>query len=415
MRPGNFAIVPDRRPAAAGGGRLIRGRAAELLGLTPDIVAVSTAMFVMGLGENLWRRFLPKYLESFGAPITAIGLFGTAEDFLDGVYQYPGGWVADRYGRRRALILFVSLTAAGYALFALMPAWPLAFAALALVMAWDAMASPALFAVVGDALPRQKRTMGFTVQSILRRVPIILAPTLGGLAIAYFGLRSGMQLGLVVSIALAVLTLAVASRVSIPVVPDESPTHIGHVWRAFPRPLRWLLTSDIFIRTCEAMVDVFLVLYAVNIVGISMARFGILVAVQAATAMLVYLPAARIAERIGKKPFVVATFTAFALFPLAVVYASSFTALAVAFVVGGLREIGEPARKALIIDLAVPSLRARTVGLYYLGRSLAIAPAAFIGGLLWRVSPALPFYVAAAIGLLGTLAFVRTVDADSAG
>lgn len=415
MRPGNSAIAPDRRSNAEGGGRLIRGRAAELLGLTPDIVAVSTAVFVMGLGENLWRRFLPKYLESFGAPITAIGLFGTAEDFLDGVYQYPGGWVADRYGRRRALILFVSLTAAGYALFALMPAWPLAFAALALVMAWDAMASPALFAVVGDALPRQKRTMGFTVQSILRRVPIIAAPTLGGIAIACFGLRSGMQLGLVVSIALAVLTLGVASRVSIPVVPDESPTRVGHVWRAFPSPLRWLLTSDVFIRACDAMVDVFLVLYAVNIVGISMARFGILVAVQAATAMLVYLPAARIAERVGKKPFVVATFTAFALFPLTVVYASGFTALVVAFVVGGLREIGEPARKALIIDLAVPSLRARTVGLYYLGRSLAIAPAAFIGGLLWRVSPALPFYVAAAIGLLGTLAFVRTVDADNAG
>src|SRR5215204_6449777 len=117
-------------------------------------------MFLMGLGENLWRRFLPKYLESLGAPITAIGLFGTAEDFLDGVYQYPGGWVADRYGRRHALLLFVSLAAAGYVLFAVMPAWPIAFAALALVMAWKAMASPTLFAVVGDALPREKRTMG---------------------------------------------------------------------------------------------------------------------------------------------------------------------------------------------------------------------------------------------------------------
>ncbi|HET7553270.1 MAG TPA: MFS transporter [Gemmatimonadaceae bacterium] len=415
MRSGNSA-VPSAHPSDADGrGVPGRSRAAELLGLTPDIVAVSTAIFVMGLGENLWRRFLPKYLESFGAPITAIGLFGTAEDFLDGVYQYPGGWVADRYGRRRALIIFVSLTAAGYVLFTLMPAWPLAFAALALVMAWDAMASPTLFAVVGDALPSEKRTMGFTVQSILRRVPIILAPTLGGLAIAYFGLRSGVQLGLVASIALAMLTLAVVSRVRIPVVPDDSPMHIGHVWRVFPRQLRWLLTSDVFIRTCDAMVDVFLVLYAVNVIQISMTRFGILIAVQAATAMLVYFPAARIAERTGKKPFVVATFAAFALFPLAVVQASSFATLVVAFVVGGLREIGEPARKALIIDLAVPSLRARTVGLYYLGRSFAIAPAAFAGGLLWHASPALPFYVAAVIGLLGTLVFIRTVDAEHAG
>ena len=58
-----------------------RHRAIEFFGLTPEIVAVSTSMFLLGCGENLWRRFLPKYLQSLGAPITAIGAFGTAEDF----------------------------------------------------------------------------------------------------------------------------------------------------------------------------------------------------------------------------------------------------------------------------------------------------------------------------------------------
>ena len=386
-----------------------RSRLVKAFGLTPDIVAVSATMFVMGLGENLWRRFLPKYLESFGAPVTVIGLFGTTEDFLDGVYQYPGGWVADRHGRRRALLLFITLTALGYALFAAMPAWPIAFAALALVMAWDAMASPTLFAVVGDALPREKRTLGFTVQSILRRGPIVVAPTIGGILIAHWGIRGGVRLGLLVSIMLAAAALGIASRVRIPVVPDASPVNIGLVWRAFPRSLRWLLASDVFIRTCEAMVDIFLVLYAVNVTGISPAQFGVLVAVQAATAMLVYLPAARIAERTGKKPFVTVTFVMFALFPVAIVWARSFAWLVLAFVVGGLREIGEPARKALIIDLSAPSLRGRSVGLYYLCRSLAIAPAAFIGGLLWTIAPAFPFYVATGIGSIGTIVFIRTV------
>lgn len=367
-------------------------------------------MLLMNLGENLWRRFLPKYLQSLGAPITAIGLFGTAEDFLDGVYQYPGGWIADRYGRRAALLLLVSLTIVGYALFAMLPSWPPAFLALAFIMAWDAMASPTLFAVVGDALPREKRTMGFTVQSILRRVPIVIAPMLGGMAIAALGLRRGVQLGLAISIALALATLLVASRIQIPVVRDEQVVNIRHVWASFPSALRWLLASDVFIRTCEGMVDVFLVIYAINVVGVNAPQFGILVAVQAATAMLVYIPAARIAEYTGKKPFVIATFCCFALMPLAVVWARSFAWLVVAFVIGGLREIGEPARKALIIDLAAATLRARVVGLYYLVRSLAIAPAAFIGGLLWRISPQLPFYAAASFGIVGALVFSRTVN-----
>src|SRR5690349_15398187 len=108
-------------------------------------------MFLLALGENLWKRFLPKYLEALGAPIPAIGLFGTCQDFLDGVYQYPGGWISDRYGRRRALLLFVALAALGYVLYGVAAAWPVVFLGLVFVMAWSSMASPTLFAVVGDA------------------------------------------------------------------------------------------------------------------------------------------------------------------------------------------------------------------------------------------------------------------------
>jgi MFS family permease len=164
-----------------------------------------------------------------------------------------------------------------------------------------------------------------------------------------------------------------------------------------PSPLKWLLVSDVFIRTYEGLVDVFLVLYAINVVGVSAAGFGALIAIQMMTAIVSYVPAAKLADRVGRNPLVIATFVAFSLFPITVALAGSFSGLAIAFVVGGLRELGEPARKALIVDLAEPALRARSVGLYYLIRSLAIAPTAFIGGLLWQVTPALPFWAAGAI------------------
>ena len=196
---------------------------------------------------------------------------------------------------------------------------------------------------------------------------------------------------------------------------DRSPAHIVAVWRSLPRPLRWLLTSDIFIRTSEGLVDVFLVLYAVNILGTSAPRYGLLVGVEMVTSILSYLPAAHLADRVGRKPFVVATFVAFALFPVAVVLATDFTTLTLAFVLGGLRELGEPARKALIVDLTVPALRARSVGVYYLVRSVVIAPAALVGGLLWEVSPGLPFWVAGGIGLGGVLLFAATVEERYAG
>ncbi len=118
----------------------------------------------------------------------------------------------------------------------------------------------------------------------------------------------------------------------------------------------------------------------------------------------------KIADRLGRKPFVIATFVCFALFPVAVVLANSFAWLVGAFVIGGLREIGEPSRKAMIVDFADAQTRARTVGLYYLVRSLSITPASAIGGLLWRIKPQIPFFAAGVIGIVGTLLFAATVE-----
>ena len=113
--------------------------------------------------------------------------------------------------------------------------------------------------------------------------------------------------------------------------------------------------------------------------------------------------------RVGGRPFIIATFCAFALYPLAIVSARDFTGLVIAFIIGGLREIGEPARKAMIVDLSKSELRARTVGLYYLLRSLTITPAAAIGALLWKRSPQTPFVLAGVFGIVGTFVFITMV------
>lgn len=397
---------------------LLRGgtrwsRARDFLALERNIVIVSAAMLLLALGENLWKKFLPKYLLALGAPITGVGLLGSVEDLLDGLYQYPGGWLSDRFGRRTALFGFIALALVGYVIYGIAPTWMWIVAGLVLVKAWSSMASPTLFAVVADALPKERRAIGFTVQSILKRLPIAVAPIIGGVLIARAGLVSGMRALFGVTIVLAIASLVAVSRLRIERIHGE-PLTVRGVWSSFPRSLRWLLVSDVFIRTCEALVDVFLVIYATSIVGISAPRFGILIAVQMVTAMLIYVPAAALADRIGRKPIVVATFLAFALFPLAVLLAKSFAALMLAFIVGGLRELGEPSRKALILDFAAPAVRGRTVGLYYFVRSVAIAPAALIGALLWEKSPVLPFLAALLVGLTGTLLFMCTVTEEKA-
>jgi MFS family permease len=391
-------------PSKAGAGHLLR----SYFALERELVLVSAAMLLLGFGENLWRKFVPKFLEALGAPILVIGWYGTAQDFIDGIYQYPGGWLSDRLGRRRALQLLIAAATMGYLVYLLAPSWPVVFVGLLLVMAWQSMGSPTLFAVVGDVLPRDRRAMGFTVQAILRRLPIAIAPLLGGLLIAHLGVLAGFRAATAVAVATGVLSLAVVGAISLPRTPWPD-RNLAGVWGTFPPSLRRLLLSDIFVRICEGMVDVFLVLWAVNVVGLSAPQFGLLILVQMTTSILAYLPAAHWSDRIARKPFVTATFLAFAAFPLAVVASHSFGALVLAYVVGGLREVGEPSRKAMIVDLVDPRLRGRSVGLYYLTRSLAVSPAALAGGFLWSVQPSLPFVVAAATGLIGTVLFLLTV------
>jgi len=383
-------------------------RLADSLGIERNVAAASGAVFLVGLGEELWKKFLPKYLESLGASVAIVGLFGTSEDLLDALYQYPGGWLADYWGRRKAFLIFLFAAVGGYLIYLLSPSWQLVFLGLAFAMVWQSMASPAIFATIGDALPKARRAMGFTVQSLLKRIPMVVSPLIGAAMIGREGLRLGIRTGLLITIALAVFTIPVLGAINVPRTTGDK-VRLKGVWNSFHSTLKRLLISDIAIRTCEGMADIFVVLYVTNITGLRIPRYGILIAVQLATAILVYIPSAQMADRVGRKPFVIATFSCFALFPIAVAMAPDFRWLVCAFIIGGLREIGEPSRKSMIIDLAQHNLRARTVGLYYLVRGLSITPAAAIGGLLWRIHPQTPFIVAGTIGVAGAL-FATTVD-----
>src|SRR5262245_44943750 len=307
----------------------MRERIANYLSLERNVIAASTAVFLLFLGEELWKKFLPGYLEALGAGAVAIGFFGTAKDFLDAIYQYPGGWLADRMGRRRAFLLFIGLASLGYLIYLLSPSWPFVFVGLAFVMAWSSMASPAIFAIIGDALPKDRRAMGFTVQSFLKRIPMAAAPVIGGILIMRMGVVNGVRAGLIATLALAGLTLFIVKAVTIPVMVG-APASVTGVWRSFHAALKRLLVSDIIIRLCEGLAEVFIVLYVINVHGVSPARYGALVAIQMTTSMLVYLPAGRIADRIGRKPFVIATFACFALFPVAIVLASGFAMMGAA-------------------------------------------------------------------------------------
>jgi MFS family permease len=389
-------------------------RTRAFLGLERNILVLLAAVFLLGLGEELWLSFVPKYLEALGSGVFVWISYRSLKDLLDAVYQYPGGVLADRLGRRRALVLFNLLAIVGYTIYLIGTQWGLILLGTLFAAAWSSMSLPATFAVVGDSLARNRRSIGFSVQSIIKRVPIVMAPVLGGWLLQIYGVIDGFHLGLLITIFLACGALVfqqIFYRDEL-FEPPTAPSGIRATFHGFHPGLKRLLLSDILARLAEGMPAALIVIYATTHLGAGLALFGALRGLQMLTAIIGYLPAGKLADRWGQSPFIALTFGFFALFPLVFalypllsdVGVSGF--LAVAFVVAGLREIGEPARKAMIVDLAGESRRAEAVGVYYLVRGLCVAPAPLLGGAMWTISPQLAFGGAAGLGLLGALWYI---------
>lgn len=378
----------------------------DWLGLKRNILVMLTIIFILGMGEELWMRFVPKYLELFGASVWVIAIYGTLKDLLDAIYQYPGGWLADRLGRRIALVLFCLLAIVGYLLYLMSNSWEWVLFGTFFVMAWSSLTLPAIFSIIGDSLPQTRRAIGFGVQSILKRVPIILAPPLGGWLIASLGLSSGMKLGLGITIGLALVSVFVVLRYYTERAPDvHHAVRFREIWQSMDARLKRLLVADCLARFADGITDVFIILYVTNILGLTAFTFGWLTSIQMLSAILIYIPIAKLSDRMNRKPFVLLTFAFFALFPLVLVSAANFFWIVLAFVMAGLREIGEPARKAWIVDLAQETIRGRTVGMYYLFRGIVVFPASLVGGWLWTINYRLPFYMASMLGMAGFLTY----------
>ncbi|HEC22085.1 MAG TPA: MFS transporter [Chloroflexi bacterium] len=380
-----------------------RGRALrEFFALEPNIIVLLGALLAIGMGEELWVRFMPKYLEALGASAVAIGAYGSFKRIVDTMYQYPGGWIADRMGRKRALVLFNLIAATGYVVYLLAGRWEMVIAGTLLVLAWSSMSQPAIFALIGDTLSQSKRAMGFSVQSIWKRIPIVVAPPLGGYLLAKLGLVRGMRVGFVVSLMLALAAIYLQSRFyhATPPAQGAQKAPLSAIWGLMPPALRRLLFADCLVRFGSNLTAVYIVLLVINVRGKSTLEFGAFTSVQMLTAIAGYLPAARLADRFGRQPFILATFAFFSLYPLFLI-ALPPAWLVVAFIVAGLREIGEPARKARIVDLAEEAHRGRVIGLYYLIRGLATIPAPFLGGMLWQQGFSWPFLLGGLASALG--------------
>jgi MFS family permease len=381
-------------------------RLRDFLARNASMASMLALVILVGLGEKMAERFLPLYILALGGGAWAVGLLNAMDNLLSALYSFPGGWLADRIGHKKSLQAFTAVAMGGYLIVILVPSWVAVIVGSVFFISWTAVSLPAIMSLVSRAVPKEKRSFGVSLHSFFRRIPMAVGPLLGGAFIAAWGRVEGIRYAFVAAFAMGAIALFLIGRF----MEDEGPAPEAAARRErlgslFGPDLRSLLASDILIRFAEQIPYAFVVIWAVENQGITPLQFGLLTTIEMVTALLVYIPVARMADRHGKKPFVLMTFGFFTAFPLVLLASRSFPMFVVAFIVRGLKEFGEPTRKALIMDLAPEGAKARTFGAYYLFRDVVVSLAAVSSAWLWNISPEANFLVAAGFGALGTLLF----------
>lgn len=393
-------------------------RVAGFLALQRSTVGVLAMVVLLGMGERMAERFLPIYIMALGGGAVVIGLLQAMDNLLSALYSFPGGYLSERLGTKRALMVFNLVAMAGFMVVIAIPTWEAVLAGAVLFISWTAISLPATMSLMYKVLPHDKRTMGVTMHSLVRRIPMALGPLAGGLFIAVWGERDGVRLAFVVALVLAVAALWLQQRL----IEDDAPGRSSSsgdncglkpeknpfkLLRRMNPAMKGLLVTDILVRFCEQIPYAFVVVWCMKTIAapVSAVQFGLLTSIEMATAVLVYIPVAYLADRSSKKPFVLMTFVFFTLFPLVLLYSRTFEWLVAAFILRGLKEFGEPTRKALIMDLAPSDCKAAMFGLYYLVRDIFVSAAALGGAFLWQISPETNLLTAFVFGILGTVGF----------
>ncbi len=390
---------------------------AEWLGINRAMMAVLVVTAGMGLSEEIWRNFLSLHLkDTTGGVLTAakyMGIFAVFVNLLEGFGYIIGGQVAHRLGARIAMLVSALPMVLGFSiLLAAHQPWLIIIGAL-FITNWEPLSVPATFEVVGSEVAQNRRTIAFAVQSIQKRLPKVLGPFIGGLV-----MMIGYWLNLVLAFGLIFITSLIQFRLLNKLKPAKDPVKIPfrQMLHDIPLDLRRLLTAEIILRWGDWFVRDFAVLYVVGVLLRTKAEAGLLLAITSLTALITYIPVGKLVDK-AKSPrvFIGLTFALFALFPLNLVllprYLPQFgipvmAALVMVFILNGLRELGEPARKALISSGFPKETRARSIGLYWGLRSFAFCPAPLVSYFLWSmIGPEATFLIGGTIGAIGTIWF----------
>jgi len=380
---------------------------------------------IVDFASELPATYFGLYVLGLGATETILGVIGLSQFLALASLQFPGGYLADKYGRKWLISTMTFGVALSFIFYAVAPSWHFILIGAVLMSIFNSTYQPALNAMVSDSLPPERRGMGFSIVMLIASASTTPSPAVAGLLRARFGLIDGMRIayGIVVALFLVAAffrlfflkeTVVSASKPHFKEIFQSYPTALKEsfgVWKKVPKSMLYLFLSFSIAIFGFSSTSLFTVIYATRVLLIDEVMWAFVIAIVPVTTIILAIPVGKFVDKFKRKiPLLAATL----IFGLAmwVFVNGDLAKVAVSLVLLGAGQVMMNASfGALQTDLTPKELRGRVNGFINFASFIIMAAGSLLGGYLYEhVSPQAPFVVAIVAvvpSFLLALAFVK--------
>jgi MFS family permease len=373
--------------------------------ITGNFAIMIASWLILDFAGELPATYYPLYIEALGGTAATIGLIGAVEAIARGIVQIPGGYLADKYGRKWLIAIMTFVAAFSRLFYVFAPTWEWILVGAFLVGITN-IYGPALMAIVADSVPKEKRGMAFSLINLISSVSTTPAPLLAGILYARMGLVPSMRLGYVVALGGLLVAALIRLRLKETVEKPEK-FNIGEVaatipfsmresfgvWRLLPRTAFVFFVANLFSSFAMGLFQPVITLYTVNDLGIDPVAFSYIMSALFVTMIIIAIPSGKLIDKIGrKKPLIIAGFAAIAWVPL-LVYGDFWRLILAVTLVGLLIVLFNSAGNTLFADLVPREHRGKANGALGFWSMLTMSAGQITGGWLYdNVNHQLPFW-----------------------
>lgn len=372
---------------------------------------------------SLVFSFESPYFRELGAPPSIIGLMSSIGAAMLGLVRIPGAYIADKYGRKQIIVTMTFMIAFSYLFYVFAPDWRFVLIGM-IISNLSLIYQPALDAILADSVPPEKRGMGYAATNVIPNIPTIFAPATAGFLVETYGLVPGMRIVYAVVffclLAAAIIrllflreTLDKPQKIKFGEIEAAFKNSLGAIaeaWRDMSTNLRFLTVAFLVSAFEEPMFRMFTSLYVFDVIKVSKIEWGLVNTASVAITLGLGFPLGKFVDKIGRRKSIILAYLFFIPSSFLFIFCESSAQLLVIymlFAVGG--SLIMPAYNALLADMIPREKRGRILGTIVTLNILATVPASALGGFLYDVNPAYPFFFAIVLGTVVSLTILVAV------